>query len=297
MVKQYESLRYVNSREEVIAFGVGSKYHVNVQKDVSGLSDITNTIYSTSSMGQHGDTFVGNRIEPRDIEITGKINDSDKDTQLMLRREAVKILNPELPGKLYYVYGDYVRKIGAKVKASPRFTHQGISQEFSILFRCLDPFWRDESENREEIATWMGDWEFPCEIDQYDPMDMIFGHYEESVIVTVYNAGHVDTGMRVVFRAIGNLENPQLINVSTREYIKVNFKMQGGDVITVDTSYGNKRITLLRNGEEADIYRYMDVDSTFLQLAIGDNIFRHGADDGLSNLETIVCFEQKYMGV
>ena len=91
-MKQYESLRYVNSRGESITFGIGSKYHVNVQKDVTGISDITNTIYSAGSMGQHGDTLVGNRIEPRDIEITGKIQDPDKDTQLRLRREAVRIL-------------------------------------------------------------------------------------------------------------------------------------------------------------------------------------------------------------
>ena len=74
-MRQYESLKYVNSRGETIVFGIGSKFHVNVQKDVTGISDITNTIYSTGSMGQDGDTLVGNRIEPRDVEITGKIID------------------------------------------------------------------------------------------------------------------------------------------------------------------------------------------------------------------------------
>lgn len=296
-MKTYEALRYVNSRGESITFGISSKYHVNVQKDVTGISDLTNTIYSTSSMGQHGDTYAGNRIEPRDIEIDGKIQDPDKDTQLRLRREAVKILNPELDGTLYYVYGDFVRKIWAKVKESPRFTHQDISQEFSIVFKCLDPFWKEENEQRTEVATWAGDWEFPCEIDLNDDEDMIFGHHEESVIVDVYNAGHIATGMRIVFRALGELTNPQLFNVNTREYMKLNYTMLGGDVITIDTSYGNKSITLLRNGAETNIYRYMDVDSTFLQLDIGDNIFRYDADDGLSNLEVTVYFAQKYLGV
>lgn len=296
-MKQYESLKYVNSRGETIAFGIGSKFHVNVQKDVTGISDITNTIYSTGSMGQDGDTLVGNRIEPRDVEIVGKIQDPDKDTQLRLRRDAVKILNPQLTGTLYYQYGDYIRKIGAKVKESPRFTHKDLSQEFSILFRCLDPFWREDQENREEVATWVGDWEFPTEIIKDDETSMTFGHHEESVIVTVYNAGHVTTGMRMVFRALGALSNPSLFNVNTREYMKLNFDMQGGDVITIDTNYGNKSITLQRNGQETNIYRYMDVDSTFLQLDIGDNIFRYDADSGLSNLEVTVYYAQKYLGV
>jgi hypothetical protein len=103
--------------------------------------------------------------------------------------------------------------------------------------------------------------------------------------------------MRIVFRALGELENPQLFNVNTREYMKLNYTMQGGDVITVDTSYGAKNIILTRNGVETNIYRYMDVDSTFLQLDIGDNIFRYDADDGLSNLEVTVYFSQKYLGV
>ena len=56
-------------------------------------------------------------------------------------------------------------------------------------------------------------------------------------------------------------------------------------------------IILTRNGVETNIYRYMDVDSTFLQLDIGDNTFRYDADDGLSNLEVTVYFAQKYLGV
>ena len=296
-MKEYELLKYVNSRGEIITFGIGSSYHVNVQKDVTGISDITNTIYSTGSMGQNGDTYVGNRIEPRDIEIEGKIRETGKDTQLKLRRDAVRILNPELQGTLYYIYGNYVKKIGAKVKESPRFTHAKLSEEFSILFRCLDPFWRDEDEIREDIASWVGDWEFPCEIDLNDDEDMIFGHHEELVVVTVYNDGHVDTGMRIQFRALGAVENPSLFNIATREYIKINYTMQGGDVITVDTNYGSKGITLLRNGQETNLYRYMDVDSTFMQLSIGDNTFRYDADSGLSNLEVTVFFAQKYLGV
>lgn len=291
----YEALKYVNSRGESVLLGVGSMYHVNVQKDVSGLSDMSNTIYSSSSMGQHGDTYVGERIEPRDIEIDGKIKSGDKDEQIRLRRALTKILNPELDGTLYYVYGDYVRKIGAKAKSTPRFSHPSLSQEFSIVFRCLDPFWRDETEIREEVATWIGDWEWPLELDDEEGFE--FEHHEESLLVDVYNDGHVATGMRIVFKALGALENPQLFNINTREYIKVNYSMQAEDVITVDTTYGNKRITLERNGVETNIYRYMDGDSTFLQLDIGDNVFRYDADENLANLEVTVYFAQKYLGV
>lgn len=296
-MKKQEILTYTNERNESIVFGVGSMYHVNVSKDVTGISDLQNTIYSTSSMGQHGDTYVGNRIEPRDVDIDGKIKDKDKDTQLRLRRDALKILNPELSGTLYYSYGDFVRKIGAKVNGSPIFTHKDLSQEFSISFKCLDPFWVEEQERRTEVASWIADWIFPTVIWRDDPTSMMFGHRGSSLIVDVYNGGHVRTGMTIVFKALGELTGPQLFNVNTREFIKVNFAMVANDVITIDTSYGNKSITLTRGGASTNIYRYMDADSTFMELDVGDNLFRYDADDGLSDLEVTVSFAQKYLGV
>lgn len=63
-----EKLTYINSRGERLELGVDSVYHCNISKDVEGISGVTSVIYSTNSMGQHGDTYVGQRIEARDID-------------------------------------------------------------------------------------------------------------------------------------------------------------------------------------------------------------------------------------
>lgn len=296
-MKQQEILRYVNKSGGSITFCVGSVYHVNVSKDVTGLSDLEDTIYSTSSNGQDGDTYVGVRIEPRNIVIKGKIRDDTKANQMMYRRSAAKILNPKIAGTLYYTVGTYERKIGAIVDGAPKFTHPDQSQEFEVDFKCLSPFWEEEKEKKEDIATWIGDWEFPCEIVRDDPQSMIFGHHEESVIVDVFNGGDITTGMRVVFRAIGALSNPLLFNVNTREFMQVNIDLAAGDVLTIDTNYGSKTVTLMHNGAESNVYRYIDVDSTFMQLDVGDNIFRYDAATGFDNLECTIYFSQKYLGV
>lgn len=296
-MKTYEVLTYINSRGEQLVFSATSRYHVNVSKDVSGLSDVSNTIYSTSSMGQHGDTYVGTRIEPRDITIKGKIKDEDRETQLRLRRDMVKILNPELDGTLYYTYGTFTRKIGARVDGSPTFSRSSLSQEFQIDFSCLSPFWEQERESLEYIASWHGSWEFPCEIVQSDAESMIFGYRDESVIVDVYNRGDISTGMRVVFRALDEVVNPVLLNVDTQEYIKINKTMAQGDVITVNTIYGQKGVTLTSGGAESNAYRYLDVDSTFLQLEIGDNMLRYDATSGSGNLDVTIYYSPLYLGV
>lgn len=291
----YEKLIYTNSRGESLEFGVEGLYHCNVSKDVAGISDITNTIYSSNSMGQHGNTYIGQRIEARAITVTGHINTKDKTQAITLRREALKILNPELKGILTYVYGDYTRLIDCYIDDSPVFYRKSVLVQFDITFNCLNPFWREEYETVEDIASWIGSWEFPCAIDEEE--GMIFGYREEAVIVNCYNIGDVSTEMKIRFTAIGDVENPILLNINTQEYIKINATIQEGDVLEVNTEYGNKYAQISRSGEVTDYFRYIDVDSTFMKLDIGDNIFRYDADDGVSMLEVTILYRAKYLGV
>lgn len=106
-----EKLTYINSRGERLELGVDSVYHCNISKDVEGISGVTSVIYSTNSMGQHGDTYVGQRIEARDIDVVGHINTRDKAQALELRRRMLKIFNPELSATLVYEYGGFKRVI------------------------------------------------------------------------------------------------------------------------------------------------------------------------------------------
>lgn len=294
----YERLIYTNENGESLELGVsGTYYHCNISKDVTGLSDVKNTIYSSNSMGQHGDTYIGQRIEPREIEATGCIKTRDKAQAYSLRRKALKILNPELQGTLTYIFGDFRRVIDCRIDASPEFYRKNVFVQFDITFNCLNPFWREEAETKEDIASWVAAWEFPCEIDAEDEESMIFGYREESVIVDCYNEGDVSTGMRIKFTALGTVTNPVLLNVDTQEFIQINTTMQTGDVIVITTEYGNKKATLTRNGVTSDYFRYIDVDSTFMQLEIGDNIFRYDAEGGVNSLEVSIFYNAKYLGV
>lgn len=293
----YEKLVYTNEKGDSVEFGIDSIYHCNVSKDVDGIVGVTNAVHSTNSMGQHGDTYVGQRIEARDIDIAGHINTRDKQQSYELRRQLLKVLNPELDGTLMYEYGSFRRVINCRIHGKPDVRRKKVLQEFSIPLECLNPFWREESEEKEDIASWVEAWEFPCEIDLDDPHSMIFGYRAESVIVNCYNEGDVSTGMRVRFTALGTVRNPIILNVDTEEFIKLNVTMKTGDVIEVNTKYGSKGAELLRDGVKTDYFRYIDVDSTFMQLDIGDNNFRYDADSGVDFLEVTIFFNKEYLGV
>jgi hypothetical protein len=295
-MKITERLTYTNERGESIVFSPASLYHVNM-KDVTGLSDVNNAIYSTNSMGQDGDTYLGNRIESREIEIVGVIRERDKETIQTLRRRMNRILNPQYEATLTYELGSFKRVIGCKIDNAPIFKRKAIFEEFTVQLICLNPFWREQAETREDVATWIGGFEFPVPdgLELFEGWEI--GYRQPSLIVNVYNSGDVKSGIRIEFWALGACTNPQLLNVNTQEFIKMNLALEAGDVVTVSTGYGEKAVTLKSSGIETDAFRYLDADSSYLQLSAGDNLFRYSADMNTENLEVSIYHNNFYLGV
>ena len=189
------------------------------------------------------------------------------------------------------------RNLGTKIDDAPIFKRKPIFEQFTVSLSCLNPFWREETETREDIATWIGGFEFPVPdgLELYDGWEI--GYRQPSLIVNVYNSGDVKSGIRIEFRAIGAVTNPVLLNVDTREFIKLNISLVAGDVLTVSTGYGEKAVKLNRGGVITDAFRYLDVDSSYLQIAVGDNLFRYSADANAENLEVSIYHNNLYLGV
>ena len=189
------------------------------------------------------------------------------------------------------------RNLGTKIDDAPIFKRKPIFEQFTVSLSCLNPFWREETETREDIATWIGGFEFPVPdgLELYDGWEI--GYRQPSLIVNVYNSGDVKSGIRIEFRAIGAVTNPVLLNVDTREFIKLNISLVAGDVLTVSTGYGEKAVKLNRGGTITDAFRYLDVDSSYLQIAVGDNLFRYSADANAENLEVSIYHNNLYLGV
>ena len=292
-MKTIETLTYANSLGESIVFSHASIY---CTQTLEGISDVRNTIYSINSMGQDGDTFVANRLESRDIDITGFIRERDPEKLRAYRRKLARILNPQLPATLTYTFGSFTRVISCRSVNAPIIAKPAgsIYTSFSVQLVCLNPFWREVAEKRDDIAAWLGALEFPVEIPQ-DRMQL--GYRQPSLIVNVYNGGDVRTGIRIEFQAMGDVVRPVITLVDTLAFIQLNITLQEGDILTLSTGYGDKWAKLYRDGAITDALRYIDVDSTFLQLAPGDNLIRYDAEQGLTNLEVSIFHNNLYLGV
>lgn len=86
--------------------------------------------------------------------------------------------------------------------------------------------------------------------------------------------------------------------METQEFIKFNnLTMTAGDILTISTYYGKKEVTLLRDGVLVDAFRYLDVDSTYIQLDVGDNLFRYDAESNRDGVEVSIYHDNNFLGV
>lgn len=261
--------------------------------------DISNSvnIYNSKGMSQDGSIYNGNTLDIKDISVQVALNASNSTELDMLKDKINTIFNPKL-GEGYLIYKD--KKIKCIINKLPYFNENinNIYCECLINLTAHNPYWTDITESKKQIAMWKGMFHFPLII----PIDkgITMGHREPSLIVNVLNNGQVKTGMIIEFFARGTLSNPSLFNVNTREFIKINKGMVAGEKIIINTNYSKKKILQELNGVTTDILNYLDIvggGDAFLQLEVGDNLFRYNADSNLDNLEVNIYFSPQYLGV
>ena len=292
-----KNMTITNVRGDSITFGRHFKLYEDFS--LSGLSASVNYSESTAD----GSSYQNTKLENRDFDIPFFILKEIVDSWWIeqKRHEAYKVFNPKFnpfridlttkSGEEYY--------INANLEGAPSFP-TGFDndnrdwQKGLLQFSANDPFIYKKDAVSVEVATWIGSFEFPLEIPE-EGIEM--GYRSPSLIVNVLNNGQETTGMMIRFRALGTLTNPSLFNVNTREELKINITMQGGDIIEISTYSRRKTITLIRNGVETNIFNNLDLSSKFLQLDIGDNLFRYNAEDGLDNLEVSINFTPRLLGV
>lgn len=284
---------FINSKGESIEFTDYSSYLIqNVDLGTVGATESTYTGYN-----QDGEVYRSSALEKRQVILKFAIVCDETAQLLKARNNLIKIFNPKLgQGVLRYVFNGVERELVCVADGLPLMPLEP-SRTFSlgeITLLAHDPYFYDLSEIKVNVATWRNAFKFPLTIPN---SGMIFGYKEPSLIANVINNGDVECGLTIEFIAKGTVKNPSLLNINTQEYIKVNRTMTAGERITVSTGYNNKKIVSELDGITTNIMNYLDLSSSFLQLEVGDNLFRYDADDNLSQLEVNIRYTQRYLGV
>lgn len=178
----------------------------------------------------------------------------------------------------------------------PRWTETTIMQ---ITLHCEQPFWEDVDDVIGRINEAIDLHYFTA-----SPVDMIYfpedglplGEYDAIRTKSFYNDGDVATGLEINILAHDIATNP-IIYDQNGNYFGVGYAenplvMQAGDNVIITTHKGRKTVTL--NG--VNIFDKMKPQSTWLQLATGDNLFSINSDDeSITNMSFSLIYKQRYI--
>lgn len=285
-------LIYTNSMGVSITLTYSRPFFI---EKIDGTGAVKNNLHTQKSPFQDGVTLLSKDLDIRQITLEGTILAYSKLEIMNYRKQMVQAFNPKLSGKLTYIYEGGQKVIPCEIDMAPVFKDISlVSEKFLISLICNDPYWKDITQIKVDIAQWIGDFSFPL---QLLSTGTTIGHKSPSLIVDVFNGGDVSCAALVQFIASGPVTNPSILNVNTGEYIKVNRVMQAGEVITITTSFANKKITSNIGGVVTNIFNLIDLNSTFLQLNVGDNLFRYNSDLNINNLSVAVYYTPQYLGV
>lgn len=265
--------------------------------DKADLGTVEGTHHSYKYVSQVGVYIDSTTLEQRTVAISGWIIGDTYDELKANKAVLNRLVNP-----LHTI--DVVIQDKYKLTFKPDFSVKySVSYEennevlcrFLIQGTCADPMFTTKDKQTALIASIIPKFRFPLVIPQ--DKGILMGLREPSLLATLNNDGDTDVGLFITFSCTSTVTNPSLLNVNTREFIKINKTMSAGEQIVVSTGSGEKYIKGIVSGEESNYFKYMDFDSTWLQLHTGENILKYDADNNVNGLEVVVSFLPKYLEV
>lgn len=167
-------------------------------------------------------------------------------------------------------------------------------QIITVNVLCLEPFFRDEKESFENMSTVKNMFQFPFAIAKEG---IEFSTIDKELTQIICNSGDTETGVIIELSSSGEVENPIIYNVDTKEFFGLNITMQLGDVIRINTNRFSKKVELIRNGENRNIINSIKKGNKWFVLSVGKNQFTYKCDSGEENLNIKFGFYNLYEGV
>lgn len=286
-----QKLIYKNRKGQEIVLSNSRPYFLESIDNSCSISTNINTISNVKD----GISINNISIKEKILPITGAIIGISKEDLDKKRVQLISILNPKINAELTYINNSFSRKIEVVIQDVTFQKPIGNMQKFLIQCISPNPFWLDLYIKKEEVATWVGNFMFPLILSSNGNY---IGYRKSNVISNIFNTGDVECGMKIEFKSKSTVKNPSIININTREYIKINKTLEAQDTLVITTEFSNKRIEIIKaNGEIENAFKYIDIDSDFLQLSTGDNLLRYDADENIDFLDVIIYYTPLYLGV
>lgn len=251
-------LTYTNSGGESITLKQSRPFFLS---RIDRTGNVRQSVNTFKAPDQDGAFYISSTLDMRNITLEGTVIANTVDEAYAKRQRLLQIFSPKLQGTLQYrgrQIACIVEEAGFRVSSRQRIPN------FFISLLCPSPFFEALDEVREELASWIPLFEFELEIPE---TGMEFGQRQPSQIITVDNIGDVSCGCEIVFHALGNVTNPELLNMDTGEYIRLLTTLTSGNELRVRTHFAGKRVVHISGSTITNAFSLLDAGSAFFQLA------------------------------
>ena len=150
-----------------------------------------------------------------------------------------------------------------------------------------NPFWYDPTQIERIMVGFSEGFSFPFSF------PISFGTVGTQI--TISNSGNVETPILIYF--YGEVVNPTVQNLTTDEEISIIQTIPDGDILIINTAFGEKSVLILSGGEYNNAFEYVDPDSVFWKLKPGDNVVRYTVSSEGENAQCRLYYYKRFSGV
>lgn len=257
--------------------------------------------YTFKYLNQTGETVQNVELGTRDVYIIGWVIGKDEEHISKNKSFLNMFVNPQQ--SLDLIYNNYKMNFTPSSTVKYGITIQENNNKmckFKIDGVAYNPVFTNVKEDVEDIASTRPYFHFPLIINSEDqvPPQIVFGVRIKKLTSTIINDGQVPVGIKLVFKANGEVVNPVLYDIKDQtRFLRIIKVLEPGEEVDINTERGERSIIGKLNGEEINYAKYRDLDNTWLQLDIGENIFRYDADEGVDNLDVLIYYNNKFLEV
>lgn len=288
-------LDYISARGDRLPLATNELFTLT---HVDGMTAAATSIASSTMGGADGDIVNNVQANARPIVLDLRIKDGvDVETA---KRAVLQVVKIKQQGTLEWTQNERTVTISGIVENvdMPRWTN-AVTMQISMY--CSQPFWEDLDFIVQQISEaidlhWFTDSAagMLCFPEQGIPL----GEYDTIRTKAFYNDGDVAVGLEISIVAFDTVTNP-IIYDGNGNFLGVGYgdgakqvQLAAGDNVVITTHKGKKNITL--NGKS--ILAKLRPQSTWLQLAAGDNLFTiNSDDDSLTNMTFSLIYKQRYV--
>lgn len=278
-------------------------------KSVTGLGPVKANVNTTEVVTNDGSMFNSARLSQRNIVFQLAFVDTVYgETIEDIRQKSYKYFPAKKSVEIVIETDNRYVKIKGYVESNePDIFSSQEGTQISII--CPDPYFYSAGEDGNNVTDFYTIdpmFEFPFSNESLTNPLLIFGEIQIKTEGVITYHGDSEIGVVIYIHAIGPATNINIYNTETREVMMINTtkleKLTGkglvaSDDIVINTTKGEKSITLVREGASYNILNCLDKNTDWFTLSKGDNIFAFTADTGVTNLQFRIENQVIYEGV